>query len=119
MCKAYELYTNKKFRIVGNFLAWYLALEGDYSVIDKLARARSEKDVLDAIYASLRVKDRLAKRFNEEQKLSPDVFKDKIIPSAFAIEEIMKYAQECPSIVGGVLAVLALSTNPYVPERGE
>ena len=119
MCKAYELYTNKKFRIVGNFLAWYLELESDYSVIDKLARARSEKDVLDAIYAALRVKDRLARRFSEEKKTSQETFNEKIIPSTPAIDEILRYAQECSSIVGGVLAVLALSTKPYIPEKGE
>jgi len=98
---------------VANFLAWYLELEGDYGVIDKLARARSDKDIVDAIYAALRVKERLKKRAKEERKISEERFEEKIIPGQVALDQVFKYASECPHIIGGVLAVLALSTRPY------
>lgn len=119
VCKAFEVASDPKIRVMANFLAWYLYLESDYGVIDKLARARTDKDIVDALYAALRVKDRLKKRAKEERKVSEERFEEKVIPSQAVIDSVLKYASECPQIVGGVLAVLSLSMRPYVKEGEE
>jgi len=113
LCKAIEIASNGKIRVVANFLAWYLELESDYGVIDRLSRARSDKDIVNSLYVALRVKERLKKRAREERNIPEDVFEDRVVPGQTAIEEVLKYASECPQIVGGVLAILALSMRPY------
>jgi len=118
LCKAIDLALNDKIKVVANFLAWYLELENDYGVIDKLSRARNDKDVMDCLYVALRVKDRLKRIAQERRKVPENVFEEKVIPRPTVIEEILKYASECPQIVGGVLAILALSMRPY-PAGGE
>ncbi len=121
MPKAYEIARNKKVLVAANYLSWYLEIENDYSIIDKLARARSENDVIDAIYAALRVKARLAKKAVEEKACSEEkTFLDKVVPGRSIMEELLKLAGEDPKATGGVLAILALSMHPYIPkEEGE
>lgn len=121
MPKAYEIAKNKKVLVAANYLSWYLEIENDYSIIDKLARARSENDVIDAIYAALRVKARLAKKAVEKDACSKEeTFLDKVVPGRSIMEELLKLASEDPKATGGVLAILALSMHPYIPkEEGE
>lgn len=114
MCKAYDIVSDLKVRVVANFLAWYVELESDYGVVDKLARARSDRDIIDALYAALRVKERLKKRVREERNIPEEKFEERVIPGQSAIDQVFKYASECPHVVGGVLAILALSMRPYV-----
>ncbi len=121
MCKVEEIIDNPKIKVCANFLAWYLELENDYGVIDKLARAKSDVDIIDALYAALRVKERLKKLAKDDYNIPPETF-EQVIPGGTVLTEIAKFASKCPKTVGVTLATLALSMRPYVKkgvEKGE
>ena len=114
------LVNNKLLYVAANYLSWFLDLENDYSVIDKLSRARSDKDVAEALYAALRIKNRLARLAKNENKVTDEsIFLNNVVPSDKIISEIIRLASKDPRGVGIVIANLALSIRPYVPKSKE
>ncbi len=115
-----DLVNNKLLYIAANYLSWFLELENDYSVIDKLSRARSDKDVAEALYAALRIKNRLARLAKNENRVPDEsIFLNNVVPSERIVSEIIRLASKDPRGLGIVLANLALSMRPYVPKSKE
>ena len=111
-----NLIDNKYLHITANYLSWFLQLENDYSVIDKMVRVRSDKDLAEALYVALRVKNRLARLAKNKKVVNDElIFLNYVIPSDKVISEVLRLASKDPKSVGIVLADLALSIHPYVP----
>ena len=112
-----DLVDNKLLYVAANYLSWFLDLENDFSVVDKLSRARTDKEIAEALYSALRIKNRLAKVAKNENKVkSESIFLNCIVPSDRIIGEIIRLASRDPRAVGITLANLALSIRPYVPK---
>ena len=70
---------------------------------------------MEALYPVYRVKNKLAKNFQEKCKTNEEYFLNKIVPSENIVKHIADLASEDSSRLGLTLAVLALSINPWCP----
>ena len=99
-------------RRVGDYLRNLFQVEVIYDITDKIARSRSVSDLLEGLYAALRLQEKL-KRAMERQKRSV------YIPGEQDIDAVRRLA-EAPEpglrLVSRYVACLAMA---YRPERKE
>ncbi len=118
-----EEYRRARERYV-RYLAAYKIIEMNLSLFDKMARCRDVKELLTAMYESVRVKDRVLRRLEEGTRQGEFriTFECEDIRGTFNVgeddlEKLMKLAREDPKTVGVVIATLALAYGGIQPAR--
>lgn len=95
-------------RRVGDYLRDLFEVEVIYDITDKIARARSVSDLLEGLYAALRLQEKLKRR-------NQPVY----IPSVQHIEAIRRLAEASEPGLRLVSRYIACLAMAYRPERKE